>query len=51
MVASGVRGETQRFPANGECDRDGKYNPSLPLAFRIAKLFRSQIEAVFEYEE
>jgi putative transcriptional regulator len=28
----------------------GKYDPSLPLAFRIAKLFRRPIEAVFEEE-
>jgi putative transcriptional regulator len=26
----------------------GKYDPSLPLAFRIAKLFEMPIEAVFE---
>jgi len=26
----------------------GKYDPSLPLAFRIAKLFRQSIEAIFE---
>ena len=26
----------------------GKYDPSLPLAFRIAKLFRQPIEAIFE---
>jgi putative transcriptional regulator len=26
----------------------GKYDPSLPLAFRIAKLFRMTIEAIFE---
>ncbi len=25
----------------------GKYDPSLPLAFRIAKLFRLSIEAIF----
>ena len=25
----------------------GKYDPSLPLAFRIAKLFRTSIEAIF----
>ncbi len=25
----------------------GKYDPSLPLAFRIAKLFESRIEDVF----
>ena len=29
----------------------GKYDPSLPLAFRIARLFDSTIEEVFEYEE
>jgi putative transcriptional regulator len=26
----------------------GKYDPSLPLAFKIARLFRSPIEAIFE---
>lgn len=29
----------------------GKYNPLLPLAFRIAKFFGLLIEEVFEYEE
>ena len=26
----------------------GKYDPSLPLAFRIARLFRLPIEAIFQ---
>jgi putative transcriptional regulator len=26
----------------------GKYDPSLPLAFRLAKLFRLSIEALFD---
>ena len=26
----------------------GKYDPSLPLAFRIARLFELPIEAIFE---
>ncbi|MEO6689108.1 MAG: helix-turn-helix transcriptional regulator [Dokdonella sp.] len=26
----------------------GKYDPSLPLAFRIAKLFRKSIEVIFD---
>jgi putative transcriptional regulator len=26
----------------------GKYDPSLPLAFGIAKLFRKSIEAIFD---
>ncbi len=26
----------------------GKYDPSLPLAFRIARLFEMRIEAIFE---
>jgi len=26
----------------------GKYDPSLPLAFRIARLFNQPIEAIFE---
>lgn len=29
----------------------GKYDPSLPLAFRIARLFDSSIEAVFLFDE
>lgn len=29
----------------------GKYNPSLELAFKIAKYFETTIEAVFHYEE
>ncbi|MFJ8072275.1 helix-turn-helix transcriptional regulator [Peribacillus sp. NPDC096447] len=29
----------------------GKYNPSLPLAFEIAKIFNSKIEDLFIYEE
>ena len=29
----------------------GKYDPSLPLAFRIARLFRKRIEDVFLPEE
>jgi len=28
----------------------GRYDPSLPLAFRIARLFEGPIEAVFEYD-
>ena len=29
----------------------GKYDPSLPLAFRLAQLFRQSIESIFVYEE
>lgn len=29
----------------------GKYDPSLPLAFRIAKLFDAPIETIFIFEE
>ncbi|MCK8046389.1 helix-turn-helix transcriptional regulator [Shewanella sp. 1CM18E] len=28
----------------------GKYDPSLPLAFKIARLFNTPIEAIFEDE-
>jgi putative transcriptional regulator len=28
----------------------GRYDPSLPLAFRIAKLFGKQIEEIFQEE-
>ena len=29
----------------------GKYSPSLPLAFRIARAFDVSIEQVFQYDE
>jgi putative transcriptional regulator len=29
----------------------GRYDPSLPLAFRIARLFGRSVEAVFEPDE
>ncbi len=29
---------------------NGRYDPSLPLAFRIARLFEKPIEAIFEDE-
>jgi putative transcriptional regulator len=29
----------------------GKYDPSLPLAFRIAQLFGKSVEAIFEPED
>ena len=29
----------------------GKYDPCLPLAFKIAKLVGQRIEALFEYDE
>ena len=29
----------------------GKYDPSLPLAFKIAKLFDLPVEAIFQAEE
>ena len=29
----------------------GKYDPSLPLAFKIARLFERQIEDIFQDEE
>jgi len=28
----------------------GKYDPSLPLAFKLARLFERRIEDVFEYD-
>jgi putative transcriptional regulator len=28
----------------------GKFDPSLPLAFKIARLFNRRIEDIFEYE-
>ena len=29
----------------------GKYDPSLPLAFRIARLFGAPVETIFLYED
>ena len=29
----------------------GKYAPSLPLAFRIARIFKVPIERIFQYDE
>lgn len=29
---------------------NNKYNPSLDLAFKLARLFETSIEAIFEYE-
>jgi putative transcriptional regulator len=29
----------------------GKYDPSLPLAFRIARLFQLPVEAIFEPDD
>jgi putative transcriptional regulator len=29
----------------------GKYDPSLPLAFKIARLFEKRIEEIFEEEQ
>ncbi len=29
----------------------GKFDPSLPLAFKAARLFGTTIEEIFEYEE
>ena len=28
-----------------------KYDPSLPLAFKVARLFKKQIEEIFELDE
>lgn len=30
---------------------NGKYDPSLPLAFRIARLFDQGVEEIFQYED
>lgn len=29
----------------------GRFDPSLPLAFRIAKLFTMNIESIFQFDE
>lgn len=41
----GVRRETIVFL------EQGKYNPSLLLAMRIARVFEKKIEEIFEFEE
>jgi putative transcriptional regulator len=43
-----VRLEVSRQSVNAI--ETGRYDPSLPLAFRIAKLFGLPVEAVFEAE-
>ena len=30
---------------------NGKYDPSLPLAFKLARLFKQRIESMFEPDE
>jgi putative transcriptional regulator len=30
---------------------NGRYNPSLELAFKISKIFHKSIEEIFNYEE
>ena len=35
---------------SGNAIETGKYDPSLPLAFRIARLFETSIEAIFTDE-
>ena len=44
-AAVGIRRETLSLLENG------KYNPSLLLAMRIAKYFDKPVEEVFEFEE
>ncbi len=44
-TAVGIRRETLSLLENG------KYNPSLLLAMRIAKYFDKPVEEVFEFEE
>ena len=44
-AALGVSRQTVNFIETG------RYDPSLPLAFRIARLFESTIEAIFTPEE
>jgi DNA-binding XRE family transcriptional regulator len=39
------------FPGSGQFPRTGKYDPSLPLAFKVAALFKFKIEDVFMPEE
>jgi putative transcriptional regulator len=41
----GVRRETISFVENGE------YNPSLLLAVKIARVFKANVEEVFQYDE
>ena len=39
--------QARGFAAERQCDRTGRYDPSLPLAFRIAELFDLPIEEIF----
>lgn len=41
----GCRRETISFVENGE------YNPSLLLAMKIARVFKTNVEGVFQYDE
>jgi putative transcriptional regulator len=38
------------FAPDSECET-GKYDPSLPLAFTIARTFNRHIEEIFEFNE
>lgn len=44
-VKAGVRRETIVFL------EQGKYNPSLGLAYKVAKILKTKIEDLFEFEE
>ncbi len=44
-VKAGVRRETIVFL------EQGKYNPSLGLAYKVAKILKTRIEDLFEFEE
>ena len=51
MVPGRTRGTAKRFPSDRKCHRNRKYDPSLSLAFDIAKLFSLSIENVFLPDE
>lgn len=39
------------FPANHRSLEHGRYNPSIILAFKLARYFNTTIEDIFIYEE
>ena len=44
------RGASRGLAANVNALEKGKYDPSLPLAFKIAHVFSEPIEAIFIHE-
>ncbi len=51
MVAGRSGREVRRVRQTINALERGKYDPSLPLAFKIARLFKRSIEEIFEPDE